>query len=161
MVSSLSLQARGSSGCLLKKPPHYLHCTRGRCSTSPLPLLRAEQLAESHRGLLESRPPVFLHHRNENYRAATSSHTLCVSALQLLRREGEPSLARKGKCFASCVFLCAAFLECKIKNTDSQCLAFFFFFFFFLPPFKLAQVFQVLSLFQRQSRLGCGCAPCE
>lgn len=52
----------------------------------------AEQLAESHRGLLESQPPVFLHYSNENYRAATSSNTLCVSALQPLQREGEPSL---------------------------------------------------------------------
>lgn len=35
-VSSLSLQARGSSGCLVKTPPHYLHCTRGGHSMSSL-----------------------------------------------------------------------------------------------------------------------------
>lgn len=38
----------------------------------------AWQLAESHRSLFESQPPVFLHYRNENYRAATSSNTLYV-----------------------------------------------------------------------------------
>lgn len=49
----------------------------------------AARRAESHRSLFESQPPVFLHYRNENYRAATSSHALCVLKLQPLEREKE------------------------------------------------------------------------
>lgn len=50
-------------------------------------------------------------------------------------KASHPSLERKMFCILRVPR--AAFLECKIKNTNSQCLAFFFsFFFFFSPPFK-------------------------
>lgn len=152
MVSSPSLQARGSSGCLLKKPPHYLHCTRGRCSTSPL---RCFERSGS-----PNRTAAFLNHGHLSF------YTIVMKITELLphhtrsvfRRSSfssgkasHPSLERKMFCILHVPR--AAILECKIKNTNSQCLAFFFFFFFFLPPSNRLRYFKCCLSFRGRAAL--------
>lgn len=127
MVSSLSLRAWGSSGCLVKKPPHYLHCARGRHSMSSLRCFSVAARWITPQPFLQNSHLCF--YTIEMKITEPLPHQIrSVLTLQPLQQEGEPSLTKR-KCFASSMFLVLLFLNTKSKTQIAGVWHFSFFFF--------------------------------